>query len=97
VSDEPTEPINEGVGDTRRSFVKKMVVGGFAIPAVTTFSAAGINAAYAQTASGSGAVSATTTSAPTTSTTATTTSTTTTTTSTTTTTTTTTTPFPIPG
>jgi hypothetical protein len=31
------EPIIDAVGESRRSFVKKLVVGGFAVPVITTF------------------------------------------------------------
>src|SRR5258706_8843431 len=60
------EPIIDAVGESRRSFVKKLVVGGFAVPVITTFTTSGITSAYAQTANSSGAVQATTTSQATT-------------------------------
>ena len=50
------EPIIDAVGESRRSFVKKLVVGGFAVPVITTFSTSGITSAYAQTANSKGAV-----------------------------------------
>ncbi len=62
-----TDPL----GGDRRAFLKKMAVAGFAVPAVATFSTAGIEAAFAQTANASGtttttAASPTTTAATTT-------------------------------
>jgi hypothetical protein len=40
----------ESVGDDRRAFLKKMVVGSaFAVPIVSSFSMAGVQAAFAQT------------------------------------------------
>jgi hypothetical protein len=40
----------ESVGDDRRAFLKKMVVGSaFAVPVVSSFSMAGVQAAFAQT------------------------------------------------
>ena len=60
------EPILDAVGESRRSFVKKLVVGGFAVPVITTFTTSGITSAYAQTANSSGRVEATTTSQATT-------------------------------
>jgi hypothetical protein len=91
------QPELPGMGEDRRAFMKKLVVAGFAVPVVATFSTSGIQAAFAQSADRSGAVEgttvvATTTAAPTTTTTVTTTAP-----PTTTTTTTTTTPPPPPG
>lgn len=73
------EEIFDRVGDDRRSFVKKLVVGAaFAVPVVSSFSLTGMQAGFAQTptasAGGSQAASATTsTTAPSTTTTTTTT------------------------
>jgi hypothetical protein len=40
----------EGVSDDRRAFLRKMVVGtAFAVPVVSSFSMAGVQAAFAQT------------------------------------------------
>jgi hypothetical protein len=79
---EDFEAATEGLGDGRRSFLKKMAVGtAFTVPVVSSFTMAGIKAVYAQTPTASGKVSAgnvnasTTTSSSTTSTTSTTTTT----------------------
>lgn len=69
------EAATEGLDDGRRSFLKKMAIGtAFTVPVVSSFTMAGIQAVYAQSATASGKVSggnvsATTTSPPTTSTT----------------------------
>lgn len=48
----------EGVGDERRSFLKKMVVASaFAVPVVSSFTMSGVGAVYAQAAAASGDVS----------------------------------------
>jgi hypothetical protein len=47
---EDLERVVDSVGDDRRAFLKKMVVGtAFAVPVVSSFSMAGIQAAFAQT------------------------------------------------
>jgi hypothetical protein len=76
---EDFEAATEGLGDGRRSFLKKMAVGtAFTVPVVSSFTMAGIKAVYAQTPTASGQqvsgnnASATTTSSTTTSTTTTT-------------------------
>jgi hypothetical protein len=72
---EDFEAATEGLGDGRRSFLKKMAIGtAFTVPVVSSFTMAGIQAVYAQTptASGrvsSGNVSASTTTSPSTTTT----------------------------
>jgi hypothetical protein len=73
---EDFEAATEGLGDGRRSFLKKMAIGtAFTVPVVSSFTMAGIQAVYAQTPTASGRVSAgnatasTTTSTSTTSTT----------------------------
>jgi hypothetical protein len=72
---EDFEAATEGLDDGRRSFLKKMAIGtAFTVPAVSSFTMAGIQAVYAQTPTASGRVSggnvsASTTTAPTTSTT----------------------------
>jgi hypothetical protein len=66
----------EGLGDGRRSFLKKMAIGtAFTVPVVSSFTMTGIQAVYAQSATASGskvsgnnASSSTTTSSTTTST-----------------------------
>jgi hypothetical protein len=65
------EAATEGLGDGRRAFLKKMAVGtAFAVPVVSSFTMAGIQAVYAQTptasggVSGSGAAKSTTTTTP---------------------------------
>jgi len=66
----------EGVGDERRSFLKKLVIGSaFAVPVVSSFTMSGVGAVYAQAAAASAGVSAntattSTTTAPATTTTA---------------------------
>ena len=75
---EDFEAATEGLDDGRRSFLKKMAIGtAFTVPVVSSFTMAGIQAVYAQSATASGRVSggnvsASTTQAPTTSTTTTT-------------------------
>jgi hypothetical protein len=72
---EDFEAATEGLGDGRRSFLKKMAVGtAFTVPVVSSFTMAGIKAVYAQTptasgkqVSGNNASASTTTSPPTTS------------------------------
>ncbi len=50
----------EGVGPDRRTFVRRLVVGtAFAVPVVSSFSMAGIQAVYAQTPAASGQTSGT--------------------------------------
>lgn len=72
------DEILDRVGDDRRSFMKKLVIGGaFAVPVVSSFSLHGMQASFAQSpttsAGGSQAASATTsTTTPTTTTTTTT-------------------------
>ena len=72
---EDFEAATEGLGDGRRSFLKKMAIGtAFTVPVVSSFTMAGIQAVYAQTPTSSGRVSGgtastSTTTAPTTSTT----------------------------
>ena len=72
---EDFEAATEGLDDGRRSFLKKMAIGtAFTVPAVSSFTMAGIQAVYAQTPTASGRVSGgtagtSTTTAPTTSTT----------------------------
>jgi uncharacterized membrane protein len=84
---EDFEAATEGLGDGRRSFLKKMAIGtAFTVPVVSSFTMAGIQAVYAQTPTASGNVSANTASNSTTTSSSTTTSTSTSTTSTTTTT-----------
>ena len=47
---EDLEGALESVGNDRRAFLKKMVVGtAFAVPVVSSFSMAGVQAAFAQT------------------------------------------------
>jgi hypothetical protein len=47
---EEFEQALESVGDDRRAFLKKMVIGtAFAVPVVSSFSMAGVQAAFAQT------------------------------------------------
>jgi len=83
VSDE--DEILDHVGDDRRAFLKKLAIGtAFAVPVVSSFSLAGMQASFAQTASSSQPTTTTTTAAPTTTTTTSTTTSTTTTTTTTT-------------
>jgi hypothetical protein len=70
------EAATEGLGDGRRAFLKKMAIGtAFTVPVVSSFTMAGIQAVYAQSATASGRVSggSATTSPPTTSSTTTTT------------------------
>jgi hypothetical protein len=79
------EEIFDKVGDDRRSFMKKMVVGtAFAVPVISTFSLTGMQASFAQSATSSrpavAPASVATTAAPTTTTSTTSTTTTTTTT-----------------
>ena len=71
---EDFEAATEGLGDGRRSFLKKMAVGtAFTVPVVSSFTMAGIKAVYAQTPTASGKqvsgnnASASTTTPPTTS------------------------------
>jgi hypothetical protein len=53
---EDFEAATEGLGDGRRSFLKKMAVGtAFTVPVVSSFTMAGIKAVYAQTPTASGA------------------------------------------
>ena len=72
---EDFEAATEGLDDGRRSFLKKMAIGtAFTVPVVSSFTMAGIQAVYAQSATASGRVSAgnataSTTTAPTTTTT----------------------------
>jgi hypothetical protein len=49
------EPDLSGVGEGRRAFLKRLLVAGFAVPLVATFSTSGIEAAFAQSANNSGA------------------------------------------
>jgi len=89
MSDAEHDEIFDRVGDDRRSFLKKMVIGSaFAVPVVSTFSLTGMQASFAQSATSSKpatapATAATSTTAAATTTTTSTTTTTTTTTSTT--------------
>ncbi len=56
---EDFEAATEGLGDGRRSFLKKMAIGtAFTVPVVSSFTMAGIQAVYAQTPTASGKVSA---------------------------------------
>jgi hypothetical protein len=56
---EEFEAATEGLDDGRRSFLKKMAIGtAFTVPVVSSFTMAGIQAVYAQSATSSGAVSA---------------------------------------
>jgi hypothetical protein len=56
---EDFEAATEGLGDGRRSFLKKMAIGtAFTVPVVSSFTMAGIQAVYAQTPTASGNVSA---------------------------------------
>jgi hypothetical protein len=56
---EDFEAATEGLGDGRRSFLKKMAIGtAFTVPVVSSFTMAGIQAVYAQSATASGRVSA---------------------------------------
>jgi hypothetical protein len=56
---EDFEAATEGLGDGRRSFLKKMAIGtAFTVPVVSSFTMAGIQAVYAQTPTASGRVSA---------------------------------------
>ena len=89
MSDEARDELFDKVGDDRRSFLKKMVIGSaFAVPVVSTFSLTGMQASFAQSATSSrpavapATAAATTTEAPTTTTVTSTTTTTTTTTTT---------------
>jgi hypothetical protein len=89
MSDDARDEIFDRVGDDRRAFLKKMVIGSaFAVPVVSTFSLTGMQASFAQSATSSkpavapesvATTAAPTTAAPTTTTTSTTTTTTTTT------------------
>jgi len=55
---EDFEAATEGLGDGRRSFLKKMAIGtAFTVPVVSSFTMAGIQAVYAQTPTASGRVS----------------------------------------
>jgi hypothetical protein len=55
---EDFEAATEGLGDGRRSFLKKMAIGtAFTVPVVSSFTMAGIQAVYAQSATASGRVS----------------------------------------
>jgi hypothetical protein len=55
---EDFEAATEGLGDGRRSFLKKMAIGtAFTVPVVSSFTMAGIQAVYAQSATASGKVS----------------------------------------
>ena len=48
------DEIFDKVGDDRRSFMKKMVVGtAFAVPVISTFSLTGMQASFAQSATSS--------------------------------------------
>ena len=70
------EAATEGLGDGRRSFLKKMAIGtAFTVPVVSSFTMAGIQAVYAQTPTSSGQVSANTAATTTSTTTSTTTTT----------------------
>src|ERR1700681_393214 len=60
MDDDQAEPILSGLDEGRRSFVKKLVIAGFAAPVIATFSTSGIEAVFAQTADQSGASSPTT-------------------------------------
>ena len=52
---EDFEAATEGLGDGRRSFLKKMAIGtAFTVPVVSSFTMAGIQAVYAQTPTASG-------------------------------------------
>jgi hypothetical protein len=70
---EDFEAATEGLDDGRRSFLKKMAIGtAFTVPVVSSFTMAGMQAVYAQSATASGPTSAgnataSTTTAPTTS------------------------------
>ena len=70
---EDFEAATEGLDDGRRSFLKKMAIGtAFTVPVVSSFTMAGMQAVYAQSATASGRTSAgnataSTTTAPTTS------------------------------
>ena len=56
---EDFDAATEGLGDDRRRFLKKMVIGtAFTVPVVSSFTMAGIQAVYAQTPTASGKVSA---------------------------------------
>ena len=56
---EDFEAATEGLGDGRRSFLKKMAIGtAFTVPVVSSFTMAGVQAVYAQSATASGKVSA---------------------------------------
>jgi hypothetical protein len=56
---EEFEAATEGLDDGRRSFLKKMAIGtAFTVPVVSSFTMAGIQAVYAQSATASGNVSA---------------------------------------
>jgi hypothetical protein len=56
---EDFEAATEGLGDGRRSFLKKMAIGtAFTVPVVSSFTMAGIQAVYAQTPTASGNVGA---------------------------------------
>lgn len=64
---EDFEAATEGLGDGRRSFLKKMAIGtAFTVPVVSSFTMAGIQAVYAQTPTASGQVSGNNVSASTT-------------------------------
>ncbi len=66
---EDFEAATEGLGDGRRSFLKKMAIGtAFTVPVVSSFTMAGVQAVYAQTPTASGQVSAGNATASTTST-----------------------------
>jgi hypothetical protein len=55
---EDFDAATEGLGDGRRSFLKKMAIGtAFTVPVVSSFTMAGIQAVYAQTPTASGQVS----------------------------------------
>ena len=55
---EDFEAATEGLDDGRRSFLKKMAIGtAFTVPVVSSFTMAGIQAVYAQSATASGRVS----------------------------------------
>jgi hypothetical protein len=55
---EDFDAATEGLGDGRRSFLKKMAIGtAFTVPVVSSFTMTGIQAVYAQTPTASGRVS----------------------------------------
>lgn len=50
MAEDRERPVEEAVGDDRRAFMRKMIVGtAFTVPVVSSFTMSGVQAAFAQT------------------------------------------------